>query len=161
MNTNVKLLVDSRLIIWMVFLILLFLPHAVRAAPPIPARIGGTISVDGSPLTQYTDAGYAIEVTRLNGTTFSPSADDIDGLNGSDWFVIDIPVYDAVNQPDGATPGETAVINVYKDGRELTVISPPDGHIIVGDSGSTTRIDIGAQTPPNVIRALPWLLLLQ
>jgi len=151
---------DRKLIIYLVFLFLLLLPSAVPAAPPIPARIGGTLTIDGEQLTQNTDAGFTIKLTRLNGTDFTPTVGDNDGLNASDWYVIDIPVYDANSQPDGATIGETAIIHVYKDSKEFTVISPSNGHIIVGNSGSTIRIDISVETPGKLDKAMSWLQLL-
>ena len=43
-------------------------------APPIPARIGGTITVDGVRLTRaVAGTGYAITVTRPDGTDFPRS----------------------------------------------------------------------------------------
>ena len=117
-------------------------------APPIPARIGGTVTVDGIPLTEATDAGYTFKVTKQDGSDYvdlnGDPAQDTDGLNASDWYLIDIPIYDATDQPSGASPGDTAVIHVYKDGAELTVTSPVNGQFTVGDGGSTTQIDLVA-----------------
>ncbi len=117
------------------------------AIPPLPARIGGTVTVDGIALTNLTDIGYTFDVTRLNGTAYNPVAEDTDSLNSSDWYVIDIPIYDATDQPGGAQPGETAIIHVYLNGVEINVTSPVSGQITVGNSGSTNQIDITAQIP--------------
>jgi hypothetical protein len=124
-------------------------------APPIPARIGGTVTIDGVLLTQDTDDGYTFKVTKQNGTDYldfnNNPAEDSDGLNSSDWYVIDIPIYDATDQLGGANPGETAILHVFKDGSELTVTSSPNGEFIVGNSGSTTQIDLEAisNQPPT------------
>jgi len=115
-------------------------------APPIPARIGGSVTVDVTPLTQTTDDGYNFTVTKQDGTAYADfnnvPAQDLDGLNTSDWYLIDIPMYEATVQPDGAVPGETAVIHVFKDGSEFTVTSPVNGEFIVDASGTNTQIDL-------------------
>jgi len=130
---------------------LLLLPSIVLAAPPIPARTGGTVTVDGTQLTQATDTGYTFKVTKADGTAYVPAAEDTDGLNASDWFIIDIPIYDATDQPGGANPGDTAVIHVFKDSSELNITSPSNGEILIGSSGSTTQINIEASTNRNPV----------
>ncbi|QTA91028.1 PKD domain-containing protein [Desulfonema magnum] len=131
-----------------VILFLFFLSLIAWAQIPIPARIGGTLTTDNMKITSQNDTGYTFLVTREDGTDFIsadenlPRAEDTDGLNSSDWYLIDIPVYNQHEQPDGAVPGDTGVIHVYRDDTELTVISPPDGQFIIEDSGSNTRIDI-------------------
>jgi len=124
-------------------LFFLSLPMMAWAAPPLPARIGGTVTVDGTQLTQATATGYTFVVTKLDGTAYVPAAEDTDGLNASDWYIIDIPIYDPNDQPGGANPGDTAVIHVYKDAAELG-----QGHLKVGASGSTTQMDLGVNTKP-------------
>ncbi len=138
-----------------VFLLLLIgLISLALAQVPIPARIGGTITVNGVQLTQATDDGYRVVVTDPGGGAYTPPAEDPDGLNDSDWYIIDIPIHDSLEQPGGAVPGEAAVIHLFKDGTELTVTSPQNGRFTVGNEGSSNRLDIvaadGAQTnrPP-------------
>ncbi len=139
--------------------VLLLMPFSAQSsnifAPPMPARIGGTVTVDGTQLTQATDAGYTFKVTELDGTDYvdlnGAPAQDLDGLNASDWYLIDIPIYDATDQPGGANPGDTAVIRVYKDGSELSVTCPANGEFTVGDSGSTAQIDL-TDTPPGTLQ---------
>jgi hypothetical protein len=138
-----------------IFLLFLLFSFEVLASPLIPARIGGTLTVDGVQVSRMPDAGYRIKVTRVNSTDYMPIAEDGDGLNASDWYIVDIPIYDANNQPNGASIGETAIIHVYKDSKRLTVISPSKGHIIVGKSGSTTRIDLKVETAGKVSKAIP------
>ncbi len=77
-------------------------------------------------------------------------AEDTDGLNASDWYVVDIPGYDATEQPGGAHSGESAVIHVYKNGLELILAAPSKGKIIVGGSGSTQQIDVAIQMSPEI-----------
>lgn len=127
-----------------VLLLALILPKTAAAVPPMPARIGGTVTIDGSVLSQGTDSGYTFFVQRGDGAAFVPAASDIDGLNASDWYLIDIPMVDASEQPGGAQSGDTVVVRVYADGVSLQVTEPPNGTFTVGDSGSTTRIDIEA-----------------
>lgn len=128
---------------------LFLLPINSHSAPPIPARIGGTVTIDGVQLTQATDDGYTFKVTKQDGSTpYAPVAEDTDGLNAFDWYTIDLPIYDATYQTEGANPGDTAVIHVHKDGSELLVISPLNGEFVVGGSGSTTQIDLETGQPP-------------
>jgi hypothetical protein len=120
---------------------------ALAQVPSFPARVGGTVKVDGTQLTQATDTGYTFTVTKQDGTAYDPVAGDTDGLSGSDMYIIDIPIYEATAQPGGAQPGETAVIHGFLDGNELTITSPTNGEITVGTSGSTAQVDIEAQLP--------------
>ena len=75
-------------------LFVFFFPTVAESAPPQAARIGGTVTVDGTALEQDADEGYTFEVTRYDGTSYDPAAEDTDGLNDSDWYLIDIPIYD-------------------------------------------------------------------
>jgi len=134
------------------FVLLLGIGVSHAQIPPIPARIGGEVTVDGVQLTHNDDQGYTFTVTREDGTVFDPVAEDTDGLEpATDWYRIDIPIFDDPIQPGGAVVGSTAVIHVYKDGDELQVISPEGGRIVVGDSGSASQVDLDAIThlPPN------------
>ena len=141
-------------IIALSFLLLINLAHAGFRAPPIPARIGGTVSVDGTQLTQAS-AGttYTFKVTRTDGTDFldvnDNPAEDTDGLSANGWYLLDIPMYDATDQPNGANAGDQAVIHVYKDGTELTVTNPAGGAFLVDESGANTQMDL------QVTSALP------
>ena len=131
---------------------LLFLPSVVEAVPPMPYKIGGTVTVNGTILDQTTDTGYTVAVTKANGSSYSPAAEDTDGLNASNWYIINIPIYDDTDQPGGANPGETAVIHVYKDGLEVGLVTlPTDGEIIIGNSGSTNEIhlEVESNQPPT------------
>jgi len=110
-------------------------------AAPIPARIGGTVIIDGTQLTQATDEGYSFAATKPDGTDYVPAAEDTDGLNASNWYIIDIPIYDPDDQPGGAAPGDLGVIHVYKSGAELG-----QRQLAVGNSGSTTQIDMVVNT---------------
>ena len=130
-------------------LLLIVWAVAVQGAPPIPAKIGGTVTVDGTQLTQTTDVDYRFVATKQDTTTYRPEAKDSDGLNSSAWYVINVPIYHATGQTGGAKPGDTALIRVYKDGSELKVVSPHKGSFSVGQSGSTTRIDLVLKTGKN------------
>jgi uncharacterized repeat protein (TIGR02543 family) len=124
-------------------LILVFLGTSF-AQVPRPARIGGTLTVNGVQITEATDAGYVVGVKKTNGSAFAPAAVDMDGLNASNFYIVDIPIYDASAQPGGAQPGSQALIYATKDGVPLTISQPPGGAITVGAEGSVTRVDIVA-----------------
>lgn len=134
---------------------------ALFAAPPLPVRIGGAVTVNGTKLTRVADTGYIFKVTKQNGAAYNPVAEDTDGLNNSDWYVVDIPGYDSAEQPGGAQDGETAVVHVYLNGTEQNVTSPVKGEFRVGKSGTLKQIDIMAQTPQpatNNPPSIPTLL---
>ena len=135
--------------LWLlVIAFLLFYASVSESAPPtMPARIGGTVVVNGTQITRATDEGYTFVVTDQSGSPSFPAAEDTDGLNLLDSYVIDIPIYDAGDQPEGMSPGDTAVIHVYKDGIELDITSPNEGKLLVGHSGSTTVIHITVSSP--------------
>lgn len=115
---------------------------AAERTPPIPARVGGTVTIDGVQLSQAKDAGYTFKVTRENGAAYDPTAEDLDGLNASNFYSINIPIYDADAQPGGANPGETALIHVYKNGVALNVTSPDAGKFSVGNSGDVNQMNL-------------------
>jgi hypothetical protein len=142
---------NSKIYLWYFAFLLVFLcTTSAEGFPPTPFRIGGMVTVNDTPLDQATDTGYTFFLTKENGTPYVPAAEDTDGLNSSQWYVIDIPIYHEDDQPGGANPGDTAVIHVYKDGSPLIVTSPPDGQIAVGDSGSTDLIDVTVVSPPVI-----------
>lgn len=153
------MIIDKKWICGFAVSLLIVWAAAAQGAPPIPARIGGTVTIDGAQLTQSIDEGYTFVVTKLDGTAYEPEAKDSDELNASNWYVIDVPIYDAAEQPGGAKPGDTAVIRVYKGGSELrVVVSPHKGRFLVGQSGSTTRIDIVVKNPAGGLQVLLLLL---
>lgn len=117
------------------------------AAPPLPFRIGGTVTIDGVLITQATDTGLIIKVTKLNGTDYTPVAQDNDGLSAINWYIVDIPIFNAVDQPGGANTGETAVIHVYLNGKELSVTSPANAKLTVGATGANLQINLVSVTP--------------
>ncbi|MDM8522659.1 PKD domain-containing protein [Desulfococcaceae bacterium HSG8] len=126
----------------MLFLILFSL--TVLAQIPMPARIGGTLTIDGTQITRADGDTYTYVVTQQDGSQFTPVAEDTDGLNDTNWYLIDIPIYEKDEQAGGAVPGDNALIHVYKNGTELTVISPSDGELTIGESGSNSQVDIVA-----------------
>ncbi len=123
---------------------------------PFP-RIGGTVTVNGTLLSQADGVIYSFAVTRPDGTQYDPAAQS-SGLSDAGMYRINIPIYDAVNYPEGANPGDTAVVRVYRSGIELAVIQPADGEFAVGASGSTTRIDIVAVSPTPAVTLTPAAL---
>ena len=139
-------------------LFFILIPIIANATPLIPTRIGGTVTVNGTQLVQATDMGYTFIVTRQDGTVFSSSAEDRDGLSDSGFYIIDIPVYDAESQPEGANPGDTAVIHVYKDGVEVSVTSPSKGEFTIGNGGTITQIDLSVSSA-SILPVLSLLLL--
>jgi len=130
--------------------------------PPISARIWGTLTI--IEVMQITNENctllmsaeckkYTIEVKHSDGTAFNPEAKTND-LNFFNNYIIDIPIYEQESQPEGAIPGDMAVIHVYdENGNELTVKTPPKGHIIVGNSADISKVDLVLQDdsyPANI-----------
>ena len=123
----------------------------------MPAHIGGTVTlvnstrvknednIEDDRMTEISDKAFVFKVSRADGDDFNPVAADLDGLNSKDHYIIDIPIYHTREQTGGALPGETAVVRVFMDGRELNVVSPPNGRIVVGNSGSITPVDLVVQ----------------
>ncbi len=128
-------------------LFVFFFSTVAESANTPPARIQGTVTVDEAVLTQDTDEGYEFEVTREDGTSYDPAVELTDGLNYPGGYGINVPLYDADDQPGGAIPEDTNVIHVYKDGSELTVTSPPSGQFTVGKSRSITDINLSVVSP--------------
>jgi len=91
----------KKLLLGLLVVFLILLGVQANAVPPIPARIGGTVTVNGTGLTQATDTGFTFTVTKANGTAYVPTAEDTNGLNTSNWYMIDIPIYDAADQTGG------------------------------------------------------------
>jgi len=54
-------------------LFIFFSSTMAESANTRPARIFGTVTVDGAVLTQDTDDGYTFEVTREDGTSYVPA----------------------------------------------------------------------------------------
>jgi NAD-dependent SIR2 family protein deacetylase len=120
-----------------------------------PARIGGTLTVNGVQITQATDDGYMVVITDTSGTPFQDvqgklSQDD-DGLNTFNYYIVDIPIFDASDQPKGAKPGSAAIIHVYLNSQELSVTSPSGGSLIVPVMGTTTTINLATATTQSPI----------
>ena len=127
----------------LIFIIILsFISYTSEASPGLPARIGGSVTVNGVILTDATSSGYVFKVTGIDGKSFSPPAEDKDGLNKKGKYIIDIPIYDSANQPEGAKPESTAVIHVFKGGVEMKVVKPDLGAFTVGKSGTITPVDL-------------------
>lgn len=109
-----------------------------------PARIYGTVTINGTPLTQTqaNDDGYSFAVVKQDGSSYAPAAENTDGLNSYNSYIIDIPIWDDVTEPGGANPGDTAIIKVFKKSTPLTVSSPAGGQITVGTSGLLTQVNL-------------------
>jgi len=134
----------KNLILFCNFLIVsLICPDYAACFPTIPARIFGEISINNKQLTDTTAQGYTILVTNLSEEPYTPSAEDTDGLEGG-LYLIDIPIYDANDQPGGAKPDEQAKIHLFRKGNKTEIISPSGGLIIVGAEGSFTMVTITA-----------------
>lgn len=138
---------------------LVFFASLSYAVPPIPARIGGTVTVNNRLLTQSSDSRLVIKVTKLNGTALVPAAEDTDGLSANGYYLIDIPIYDATDQPGGVAPGTAVVIHVYKGSKELTVLSPVNGQITVGSAASSVTVNINSEGAIGSVTPILNLLL--
>ena len=83
-------------------------------------------------------------------TAYIPAAEDTNGFTSG--YSLNIPKYDATEQPEGATTGEVAIIHLYIGDTELAITSPTDGLIPggVGADGSQIRIDLVAYSPKEL-----------
>ena len=104
----------------------------------------GTVTIGGVQITHATDDGLVIKVTKQNGTDYTdasgnPPADN-DGLNSSDWYLVDVPMFDADVQTGGANSGETAVIRVFVNNAEFDVTFPVNGDFQVGHTGTGRHV---------------------
>jgi len=122
------------------------IPLVYPQGAPMPFRIGGTVTIDGAQITQATDDGILIRVTKPDGTNYADvngnAPEDKDGLNANNWYMIDIPIYKATIQPQGAKPGDSAIIHVYKNSQEVQVTNPANGQITIGGEGTSSRVDL-------------------
>jgi len=128
--------------ILILIILLLCISLTSEAGPSLPARIGGSVTVNGEKLSYTTSAGYVFKVTGEDGKAFSPPAEDKNGLNKAGKYIIDIPIYDPASQPEGAKPESKAVIRVYNNGVELKVEKPSGGEFTVGKGGVITPMDL-------------------
>ncbi len=119
---------------------------------PMPFRIGGTVTLDGLPITQANDDGLVLQVTKANGSPYTDAngktPEDKDGLSAANWYLIDVPIRDAVEQPGGATQGEQAALRVTLNGGVCSVVKPAGGLFRVGESGTNQQINVVAQCAP-------------
>ena len=70
-----------------IYIVLLF-PILVEATPPpMPYRVGGTVTYKGVLLTQSSDTGFTFTVTKEDGTPFNPEAKDTNGLNSANYYL--------------------------------------------------------------------------
>ncbi|MGE0087342.1 MAG: PKD domain-containing protein, partial [Desulfococcaceae bacterium] len=136
-------------VVFTLFLFAIF-SHRVSAQIPIAFIIGGTLTVNGTLITHQTGSSYTFEVTRTDGTSFSPQAATA-GIEETGAYIIEIPMYHSTTQPSGAHTGDSAVIHVYLNGQELNVLSPAQGQITIGQEGSIEEINLNvqAQTVPS------------
>ena len=123
-------------------ILLLSISLVSEAGPSLPARIGGSVTVDGLELTREASVGFVFSVTGKDGKGFAPPAEDRDGLNKRGKYIIDIPIYDPAGQPEGARPGSAATIHVFFKGVELRVVKPFRGEFVVGKGGTITPVDL-------------------
>lgn len=128
-------------VVFLITIALVILPHTAPAQSLPPARIGGTLTVNGQQVTRGNDPGYMFVVTKSDGTPYNPPAEDTDGLSASNLYLINIPIKET-GTPGGAEPGETARLNVSLNGQAVTISSPGGGQFTVGANGSITQIDI-------------------
>lgn len=119
-----------------------------RAVPPAPYRIGGTVTIDGTQLEASNDYELIVRVETSTGTVYEGvngiKAQDSDGLGDANQYIVDVPIYDEDDQPNGAKPGDAAVVTVLYDSVEYDMISPTGGTLAIGASGAATTLDLSA-----------------
>lgn len=141
----------------LIFSIVLFMPFRIIQAADNDTgnfKFYGTVMVDDVQLTQNTDIGYLIKVTRKDGSDFIPIAIDLDGLDADDYYFITIPPalddYHVISlNPGGGYPYEPAIFHSYKDGVELTMIYPLDGDFNLGIQSEVYEYNLLISTAPD------------
>jgi hypothetical protein len=123
---------------------------------PLPFQVRGKINLDGIDLDKNSANGIRIKVTDLNGLSYNPVAEDTDGLNDADMYQVDIPLYEPTSQPDGANPGDKATIQAIKNGTYLKVVTPVNGEITIGQSGTFVQIDLTLTTCSALNVPIQW-----
>lgn len=130
------------------------LPHALAQGLPKPVPVAGTLTVDGALIPGAAGDRYTFEITKADGTSYEPQAvPETQGLSENGFYQIDIPVFDAAEQPGGAQMGETAVIHVSEDGIPLTITVPQDGGFTVVEPDETfliINVEAERETQANV-----------
>ncbi len=125
------------------FVLMFTATHGISYAAglPLPYRIGGTITVSGVLLNQAAATGLVVTVKRADGSDYKDGnnniAQDKDGLDSNNLYIVDIPIYDDTSQTSGAKTGDAATIHVSLRGGRYTVTEPAGGAITIEASGST------------------------
>ncbi|KJU85634.1 FG-GAP repeat-containing protein, partial [Candidatus Magnetobacterium bavaricum] len=76
-------------------------------------------------------------------------AQDKDGLDSNNIYIVDIPIYDDTSQKSGAKTDDVASIHVYVNGVEYAVTSPTGGSIKVGTSGDIQTVNLTIEGQPT------------
>ncbi|MCP4107989.1 MAG: hypothetical protein GY749_21000 [Desulfobacteraceae bacterium] len=112
---------------------------------------GKVTEINDIQLTRNSDK-YVFVVTTKNGLDYSPEAKDSDGIDASNGlYDLQIPTYKKDDQSVAATPGDIAIMHVYKNGRELEVVSPYEGRITVGEQGDNIEVNLIVVDKPDII----------
>ena len=137
-----------------------------QGAPPMPCQISGTITADGLLITGA-NAAYTVKITKADGseyrdgnnlawaeqTTGGLPNNAVGALSAgyAGYYVYRLPMYDSSGQPLGAKVGDTLYIHVYKNGNELTLVSPSVNSFVLlqgdVDSEDGKTLNIIANTP--------------
>ncbi len=143
-------------------ILLMLIPSTGWGACLSPSQftIGGTVTVDGVQITADADAGYEFIVVKSDGTEFT-NVDTIpiddDGLReDNNWYIVTIPIDNDNADPDllcnggGAHTGDTVIIEAYYNDTKLTVTSPENAEVTVGDVNDNLRVDLVLEGPKTL-----------
>ncbi len=120
------------------------LPCVLKLAaqfPQLPARVGGTLTVDGSSISVQTSDQFEFRVERPGGVVLTPAAITF-GRTPAGGFAVDYTVFDAALAPTGVTPAATLTLTVRRNGQSLTILSPAGGAFASGTAGSLTTVNL-------------------
>ncbi|MFW6415645.1 MAG: S8 family serine peptidase, partial [Thermodesulfobacteriota bacterium] len=92
---------------------------------PAPAIIYGSVEIGGEELVSGQD--YTFTVTAKNGS--NTLSKDENGLNGQGYYLLSVPLYDSVQNPDGAELNSTLQLHVFENDSELDLLEPEDGFL--------------------------------
>lgn len=133
---------------------------AAPQPPPLPARLAGTVrDKNGALLDAAAAAAFEFRVEREDGSGFADFASRF-GLNAEGCYTVDVPAYLADIQPDGARPGDSVRLRIFRNGLEYAVSGPDGGLLTVGGGGSRTLADLSLGDPGARLEITPgWNLL--
>jgi DNA-binding beta-propeller fold protein YncE len=116
--------------------------------PGLPARVGGTVTVNGALLEGSPE--LVLEALRTDGVSFSPPV-VCRRLNAAGCYVLDLPIGVA----GAAGEGTEVCLRATLGGADVTVVTPRRGRLRSGLAGTMRRVDVVGFAGPVVVATVP------